>query len=150
MDHPYQSNMQLPAAYAVLSYDEMTYLDGGAEFVLGQAFGHKVTLEVADLSTILATVSVNLLYMATSTAFSYVLNLVESGYKNGLSPAGIFYHSWNKMNTASKVASVGVVGLAGIYAYSQAVSIYKSLRNLYDAVVNPMPEFTTATADAAA
>ena len=31
MDHTYQSTMLMPASYAVLSEDEMTYLDGGAD-----------------------------------------------------------------------------------------------------------------------
>ena len=30
MDHTYQSTMLMPASYAVLSEEEMTYLDGGA------------------------------------------------------------------------------------------------------------------------
>lgn len=152
MDHPYQSNMQLPAAYAVLSYDEMTYLDGGSRLVLGRAFGYEVSLETEGLATFFATVTANLFYFIASSSFSYITGVIESGYKNGLSPAGTFYHSWNRMNTSSKVAAVGMAGLAGFYAYSQAVSIYKSLRSLYDAVVNPMPDFsgaTTATAAAA-
>ena len=150
MDHPYQSNMQLPAAYAVLSYDEMTYLDGGSELVLARAFGYEVSVETESLATFFATVTANLFYFAASTSFSYLTSVAESGYKNGLSPAGTFYHSWNKMNSASKVAAVGMAGLAGIYAYMQAVSIYKSLRSLYDAIVNPMPDFSAASTAAAA
>ena len=30
MDHPNQNTMLLPASYAVISEEEMTYLDGGA------------------------------------------------------------------------------------------------------------------------
>ena len=45
MDHPYQTTMQLPAAYAVISEEEMTYLEGGSEIVLGQAFGYQLTLD---------------------------------------------------------------------------------------------------------
>lgn len=147
MDH--QSTMQLPAAYAVLSYDEMTYLDGGTELVLGRAFGYEVTLDTEEFATFWMTVAANLFYVAASTSFSYLVGVAESGYKNGLSPAGIFYHNWNKMTNSSKVAAVGMVGLAGFYAYSQAVSIFRSLRNLYDAIVNPMPDFSGATTAAA-
>ena len=32
MDHTYQSTMLMPASYAVLSEEEMTYLDGGADY----------------------------------------------------------------------------------------------------------------------
>ena len=42
MDHPYQTTMQLPAAYAVITEEEMTYLEGGSEIVLGQAFGYQL------------------------------------------------------------------------------------------------------------
>ena len=32
MDHTSQSPMLMPASYAVLSEEEMTYLDGGADY----------------------------------------------------------------------------------------------------------------------
>ena len=35
MDHLYQTTMLLPASYAVISEEEMTYLDGGKEILLG-------------------------------------------------------------------------------------------------------------------
>ena len=39
MDHLYQTTMLLPASYAVISEEEMTYLDGGKEILLGNVFG---------------------------------------------------------------------------------------------------------------
>ena len=38
MDHPNQNTMLLPASYAVISEEEMTYLDGGQSIYLGSAF----------------------------------------------------------------------------------------------------------------
>ena len=37
-------------------------------------------------------------------------------------------HYWGKLNTWSKVATVGLAGLGGYYAYIQARSIYLSLK----------------------
>ena len=41
MDHPNQNTMLLPASYAVISEEEMTYLDGGQSIYLGSAFNHE-------------------------------------------------------------------------------------------------------------
>ena len=43
MDHLYQTTMLLPASYAVISEEEMTYLDGGKEILLGSVFGYDIT-----------------------------------------------------------------------------------------------------------
>ena len=43
MDHLYQTTMLLPASYAVISEEEMTYLDGGKEILLGNVFGYDIT-----------------------------------------------------------------------------------------------------------
>ena len=50
MDHPNQNTMLLPASYAVISEEEMTYLDGGQSIYLGSAFNHCLlyTSEAAD------------------------------------------------------------------------------------------------------
>ena len=42
-------------------------------------------------------------------------------------------HYWGKLNTWSKVATIGMAGLGGYYAYCQARSIYLSIKNLVDA-----------------
>lgn len=42
MDHPNQNTMLLPASYAVISEEEMTYLDGGQSIYLGSAFNHDI------------------------------------------------------------------------------------------------------------
>jgi len=61
------------------------------------------------------------------------------------------YHTWGKLQTPwSKAGVIGITGLAGIYAGIQAVNIYRSLRNLYDSIFNPMPTFEVADTSAAA
>ena len=145
MDHPYQSTMQFPAAYAVLTQEEMTYLEGGAEIVLGQAFGYQLTLDTDQFMNFCASLVVNLGYYVLGSSFSYVTGLLQSGIKNGLSIPGTIVHVWSRQETGwSKAAVIGTTGLAGIYVGMQAVSIYRSLKNLYDAIFNPMPNFETA------
>ena len=48
MDHLYQTTMLLPASYAVISEEEMTYLDGGKEILLGSVFGYDITFNTAE------------------------------------------------------------------------------------------------------
>ena len=154
MDHPYQTSMQLPAAYAVITEEEMTYLDGGSTIVLGQAFGYRLTLDTDQLMTFCTNVVANLGYYLLGASFSYITNIFESGAKNGLSIAGSVAHAWNRLETpGSRIGAIGLTGLAGVYVGVQAVSIYRSLRNVYDTIFNPMPTFDTAatgTAGAAA
>ena len=113
MDHPNQNTMLLPASYAVISEEEMTYLDGGQ-------------------------------------SFRYIAGRVQSGLSNGLSLSGTFYHTWDKMNTWSRIASVGVAGLAGVYVYSQVMNVIRTVTSIYDQIVNPMPSFDAAQAEGTA
>ena len=39
---------------------------------------------------------------------SYIKNTIVSGANNGLSPAGTFYHTWDKLNGWSKLALFGI------------------------------------------
>lgn len=144
MDHPYQSTMQFPAAYAVITEEEMTYLDGGREITLFRGFGHELTLNTQQFAVFCTAVAINGLYMMSSTSFKYLANVAQTGYNSGLGLTGTFFHVWDKMDTWSRMASVGVAGLAGFYAYTQVKSIIGSLKNLYDTVFNPMPTFDTA------
>lgn len=150
MDHPYQTAMQLPAAYAVITEEEMTYLDGGAEITLGRAFGYELTLDTDQFMTFCANVVGNLGFYVLSASFGYISNIFESGAKNGLSIAGSVWHAWDKLETGwSRVAALGIVGLAGAYVGVQAVSIFRSLKNVYDEIFNPMPKFDVAPTTAA-
>ena len=150
MEHPAQNAMLFPASYAVLSDEEMTYLEGGTTIPLFQAFGYQVSLDTDTLATFALTASANLFVLMTNYSFQYLTGRLQSGLENGLSLSGTFYHNWDKMNSWSKVASVGVAGLAGIYVYSQVKSLISSVKTLYDQIVNPMPTFATAQADPAA
>ncbi len=50
-------------------------------------------------------------------------------------------HYWGQpLNTWSKVASIGLAGLGGYYAYIQARSIYLSVKNLVTAIKESIDE----------
>lgn len=53
MDHPNQNTMLLPASYAVISEEEMTYLDGGQSIYLGSAFNHDIYFNTDQFGYIL-------------------------------------------------------------------------------------------------
>ena len=127
MDHPNQT-MLLPASYAVISEEEMTYLDGGQSIYLGSAFNHDIYFNTDQFATFCQNAAINLFVLMTNYSFRYIAGRVQSGLSNGLSLSGTFYHTWDKMNTWSRIASVGVAGLAGIYVYSQAVNIIRTAK----------------------
>ena len=106
MDHLYQTTMLLPASYAVISEEEMTYLDGGKEILLGSVFGYDITFNTDQF----------------------------------------VYHTWDKLNGWSKLALFGIGTLAGYYAYGQVVSIIRTVKNIYNDLVNPMPAFNNGQA----
>ena len=60
-----------------------------------------------------------------------LINTFKEGLSDGLSLTGVVKHNWNRMNTWSRVATVGMAGLAGYYAYAQVRSMYLSLKNLF-------------------
>ena len=110
MDHTYQSTMLMPASYAVLSEEEMTYLDGGADynFNVGK---YTVTFHPEVLVTYAMNVVVNGVYMLSQGSFQYFINTFKEGLSDGLSLTGVVKHNWNRMNTWSRVATVGMAGL---------------------------------------
>ena len=123
MDHPNQNTMLLPASYAVISEEEMTYLDGGQSIYLGSAFNHDIYFNTDQFATFCQNAAINLFVLMTNYSFRYIAGRVQSGLSNGLSLSGTFYHTWDKMNTWSRIASVGVAGLAGVYVYSQVMNV---------------------------
>ena len=122
MDHTYQRPLQLPAGYAVLSAEEMTYTEGGA-------------------LSINITVTVNLLGMMGRYAFQGAVSGMQNALNDGLDVGDAVGHYWGQLNTWSKVASIGLAGLGGYYAYIQARSIYLSVKNLVTAIKESIDEY---------
>ena len=119
MDHTYQSTMLMPASYAVLSEEEMTYLDGGADYSFNVG-DYTVTLHPEVLVTYAMNVVVNGVYMLSQGSFQYFINTFKEGLSDGLSLTGVVKHNWNRMNTWSRVATVGMAGLAGYYRHTES------------------------------
>lgn len=150
MDHPYENTMLLPANYAVIPEDEMTYLGGGEDVTLGQIGKYTLILDTDAATQFCVNVIVNSMYALTSSSFSYITGLLQSGHDNGLSLKGTIYHTWGKLETPwSRVAAVGLTGLAGVYAGYQVLSIYNTLKSLFTSIVAVFPNNRTAEAAAA-
>ena len=131
MDHTYQRPLQLPACCSVLSAEEMTYTEGGALSI-------NITPEQVMAFGINATV--NLLGMMGRYAFQAAVSGMQNALNDGLGVGDAIGHYWGKLNTWSKVATIGMAGLGGYYAYCQARSIYLSIKNLVDAFKNTYNE----------
>ena len=150
MDHPYETAMLLPANYAVISDDEMTYLSGGVDITLAQIGKYSLILDTDAAVQFGINVIVNAAYAFTSTSFSYITGLIESGLENGLSLRGTVYHTWGKLETPwSRVAAVGITGLAGVYAGYQVLSIFNTLRSMFTSIADSVSGNGTAEAAAA-
>lgn len=72
MDHLYQTTMLLPASYAVISEEEMTYLDGGKEILLGSVFGYDITFNTDQFVIFCQSALVNALLLGGSYSLSYI------------------------------------------------------------------------------
>lgn len=131
MDHTYQRSLQLPAGYSVLSAEEMTYTEGGA-------FSINITPEQVMAFGI--NVTVNLLGMMGRYAFQAAVSGMQNALNDGLTVGDAVGHYWGKLNTWSKVATLGLAGLGGYYAYVQARSIYLSLKGFITEVKNAIDQ----------
>ena len=132
MDHTYQRPLQLPAGYSVLSAEEMTYTEGGALSI-------NITQE--QVMAFGVNVAVNLLGMMGRYAFQSAFSGMQNALNDGLSVGDAVGHYWGKLNTWSKVASIGMAGLGGYYAYIQARSIYLSVKNLVTSLKESIDEY---------
>jgi len=132
MDHTYQRPLQLPAGYSVLSAEEMTYTEGGAL---------SINITPEQVMAFGVNVTVNLLGMMGRYAFQSAVSGMQNALNDGLSVGDAVGHYWGKLNGWSKVATIGMVGLGGYYAYAQARSIYLSVKNIVIAVKNTINQY---------
>ena len=104
--------------------------------------GHKFTVE--QFEQVMAfgmTVTVNLLGMMGRYAFQGAVSGMQNALNDGLDVGDAVGHYWGQLNTWSKVASIGLAGLGGYYAYIQARSIYLSVKNLVTAIKESIDEY---------
>lgn len=135
MDHTSQSAMLMPASYAVLSEEEMTYLDGGADYTFNVG-KYTVTFHPEVLAQYAMNVVVNSFVMLGQGSLQYILNSFKDGLSDGLSLTGVVKHNWNRMNNWSRAASVGMGALATYYAYVQVRSMFNSAKSLVGSIMN--------------
>ena len=131
MDHTYQRPLQMPACYNVLSAEEMTYTEGGA---------FSINITPTQVANFCVNFTFNLMNMIGRYSFQYAVSGIQNGLADGLTLDGVLGHYWGKLNTWSKVATVGLVGMGGYYAYVQTINIYRSLKNLYTGIRDAVNE----------
>lgn len=139
MDHTYQTTLLMPASYAVLSEEEMTYVEGGA---------FSTNIDMKTVMFYAANFAINSLYVLGRGAFQQTVTMFQNGFADGMSAIGIADHFWNSLNGWSKAATVGLGALGGYYVYTQVVSIVRSIKNLVEAL-RPN-QSTDSSADTAA
>ena len=132
MDHTYQRPLQLPAGYSVLSAEEMTYTEGGAL---------SINITPEQVMTFGMNVVVNLVGVMGRYAFQSAVSGMQNALNDGLSVGDAVGHYWGKLNTLSRVASIGLAGLGCYYGYLQARSIYLSLKNIVLAFKNSIDQY---------
>ncbi len=125
MEFTYQSPMQLPASYAVLSEDEMVYIAGGA---------FELNISADDVATFTTNVVVNLIRLMGQAAITNTLAGIQNMRNDGLTTAGAIQHYWGGQTTVGKTMTFVVAGFAGVYLYYQAVSLVNTFLSIYTEV----------------
>lgn len=132
MELTYQSPMLMPASYAVLSEEEMTYIEGGVSL----AISAPTTSQVLGFGV---NVVVNFARMLGRGALTSALNGMQEMHEDGMSVYGSIRYFWDGQNTRGKVSAVAMGSLAGIYAYvyvrqtiNTVISIYKEVKGIYE------------------
>lgn len=135
-----QSAMVFPAAYAILSEEEMTYVEGGA---------FSIDISPEKVAQFAVNFTVNLTLVFGQLMVESALNGFQVGTEHGLSVFGVIEHFWNRQNTASKILAVGASAIAGVYIYSQVLYFYRTIKSLID-IIQDVQLQTAADANAAA
>ena len=108
MEFTYQSTMQLPASYAVLSEDEMVYTVGGA---------FELNINAQDVLNFTVNVGVNLVRMLGQAAISNTIAGIIDMRNDGLTTMGAIEHYWGRQTPVGKTMTVVAAGFAGVYVY---------------------------------
>lgn len=127
MELTYQSAMVMPASYAILTEEEMTYTEGGA-----------LTEMQAAVINFGINVAVNWVKMLGQGALNSATTGLKEMHDDGMGLATSIQYFWDGQNTRGKVSAVVMGGFAGFYAYVWArqtintvVSIYQQVKEIY-------------------
>ena len=123
MEFTYQSTMQLPASYAVLSEDEMVYTVGGA---------FELNINAQDVLNFTVNVGVNLVRMLGQAAISNTIAGIIDMRNDGLTTMGAIEHYWGRQTPVGKTMTVVAAGFAGVYVYYWARSAIESFLSIYN------------------
>ena len=115
MELTYQSPM-MPAAYAVISADEMTYIDGGAL----QIGSYLIEFHPENLLTAAVNFTVNFAQLMGKAALTAAVGGLLLMHEDGLTLSQSVSYYWDGQNKAGKAATVAVGALAGWYGAMQA------------------------------
>ena len=143
MELTYQNQMLMPASYAVLSEEEMTYIEGGA-------------VTVSDATAAVLNFAINFAVNTVKTlgqgAFNAAWNGMKEMHGDGLSIAGSVKHYWGRQTPAGKVGTVVVGSFAGFYVYAQTVQIINTVTAIYQDIkaIYEQTKANKAAQDAAA
>ena len=113
MELTYQSPM-MPAAYAVISADEMTYIDGGAL----QIGSYLIEFHPENLLTAAVNFTVNFAQLMGKAALTAAVGGLLLMHEDGLTLSQSVSYYWD--------------GLKGIQIYNTAKSLYIELKNAYE------------------
>ena len=127
MEFTYQSTMQLPASYAVLSEDEMVYTVGGA---------FELNINAQDVLNFTVNVGVNLVRMLGQAAISNTIAGIIDMRNDGLTTMGAIEHYWGRQTPVGKAATVLFTGFAGYAVYIYAVQLINTALGIYTDVNN--------------
>ena len=127
MELTYQSAMVMPASYAILTEEEMTYTEGGA-----------LTEMQAAVINFGINVAVNWVKMLGQGALNSATTGLKEMHDDGMGLTTSIQYFWDGQNTRGKVSAVVMGGFAGFYAYVWArqtintvVSIYQQVKEIY-------------------
>ena len=143
MELTYQSPM-MPAAYAVISADEMTYIDGGAL----QIGSYLIEFHPENLLTAAVNFTVNFAQLMGKAALTAAVGGLLLMHEDGLTLSQSVSYYWDGQNKAGKAATVAgggrprrwgagcaatvaVGALAGWYGAMQAIQIYNTVKSIF-------------------
>ena len=121
MELTYQSPM-MPAAYAVISADEMTYIDGGAL----QIGSYLIEFHPENLLTAAVNFTVNFAQLMGKAALTAAVGGLLLMHEDGLTLSQSVSYYWDGQNKAGKAATVAVGALAGFIELKNAYAQTKA------------------------
>ena len=143
MELTYQSPL-MPASYAAISEDEMTYIDGGAI----QIGSYLIEFHPEYLAAMAINFTVNFAQLMGKAALTTAIGGLVLMHQDGLTLSQSVSYYWDGQNKAGKAATIVVGGLAGWYGIMKGLQMYNTAKSLYIELKNAYAQ-TKANREAA-